>query len=175
MTGQIPVTIISGSLGAGKTTLVNQLLEHADRRIAILINDMGTINIDADLLADSSTLSREGIAELSNGCICCELQDDLETEVRDLAQRYDFDHLVVESSGISEPAPVAQLFTIGDASARYFVDALVTVVDAALLSDVFAGKNHHVRRSQMQLIGRFLIFLLNKSKSAILSSSTNVT
>ncbi len=138
MSTTTPVTIVSGSLGAGKTTLLNHLLSHTDRRLAILVNDMGEVNIDAALL--ESSVSREGIAELSNGCICCELQDDLETEVRALASRYDFDHLVVEASGISEPAPVARLFTVGRAAARYEVDALVTVVDGPLLAETFAGE-----------------------------------
>ena len=140
MDEQTPVTVVSGNLGAGKTTFLNHLLSVADRRIAVLINDMGDVNVDADLIESGTDLAREGIAELSNGCICCELQDDLETEVRRLAQRYDFDHLVVESSGISEPAPVAQLFTTGPASARYTVDALVTVVDARLLAETVAGQ-----------------------------------
>ncbi len=138
MRERTPVTVVSGSLGAGKTTLLNRLLENADRRLAVLVNDMGEVNVDASLLEGG--ISREGIAELSNGCICCELQDDLATEVRGLARRYDFDHLVVESSGISEPAPIAQLFTVGDASARFTVDALVTVVDARLLAETFAGE-----------------------------------
>lgn len=141
MTDRTPVTVVSGSLGAGKTTLLNHLLETADRRLAVLVNDMGEVNVDASLLEGASDLSREGIAELSNGCICCELQDDLETEVRSLARRYDFDHLVVESSGISEPAPVARLFTVGDAAARYEIDSLVTVVDARLLSETVAGES----------------------------------
>ena len=140
MDEQTPVTVVSGNLGAGKTTFLNHLLSVADRRIAVLINDMGDVNVDAELIESGSDLAREGIAELSNGCICCELQDDLDTEVRRLAQRYDFDHLVVESSGISEPAPVAQLFTTGPASARYTVDALVTVVDARLLAETVAGR-----------------------------------
>ena len=139
MHDRIPVTVVSGSLGAGKTTLLNHLLERADRRLAVLVNDMGDVNVDAALL-EGSGLATEGIAELSNGCICCELQDDLESEVRALAGRYDFDHLIVESSGISEPAPVARLFTAGPAAARYEVDALVTVVDATLLSAIVAGE-----------------------------------
>ena len=141
MSDQAPVTVVSGNLGAGKTTFLNHLLSVADRRIAVLINDMGEVNVDADLIESGTDLARAGIAELSNGCICCELQDDLETEVRRLAQRYDFDHLIVESSGISEPAPVARIFTSGAASARYTVDALVTVVDAGLLADTVAGRS----------------------------------
>ena len=141
MADQTPVTIISGSLGAGKTTLLNRLLAHADRRIAVLINDMGDVNVDASLIESDTELAREGVAELSNGCICCELQDDLEAEVRRLAGRYDFDHLIVEASGISEPAPVASLFTAGAAAARYTVDALVTVVDARRLDETVAGRS----------------------------------
>ncbi|TYT61514.1 CobW family GTP-binding protein [Natrialba swarupiae] len=140
--GRIPVTVVSGNLGAGKTTLLNHLLERTDRRIAVLVNDMGDVNVDAALLEDETDLARDGIAELSNGCICCELQDDLETEVRRLARGYDFDQLVVESSGISEPAPVARLFTTGSAAAeRYEVDSLVTVVDASLLLDAVEGQS----------------------------------
>ncbi|MWV39870.1 GTP-binding protein [Natrialba sp. INN-245] len=140
--GRIPVAVVSGNLGAGKTTLLNHLLERTDRRIAVLVNDMGDVNVDAALLEDETDLARDGIAELSNGCICCELQDDLETEVRRLARGYDFDQLVVESSGISEPAPVARLFTTGSAAAeRYEVDSLVTVVDASLLLDAVEGRS----------------------------------
>ena len=131
--GGIPVTVFSGALGAGKTTTLNHLLTSADgRRLAVLVNDMGEVNIDAELLegADVST-AEGGVAELSNGCICCDLRDDLEVAVSRLARRQDFDHLVVESSGISEPAPVARLFTTGPASAPYRLDTLVTVVDAA--------------------------------------------
>ena len=132
MSETIPVTIISGSLGAGKTTLLNHILAEADDRdIAVLVNDMGTVNVDADLVASDSELDvAGGVTELSNGCICCELQDDLETAVVRLAGNRDFDALVVESSGISEPGPVARLFTTESrAAALYRVDALVTVLD----------------------------------------------
>ncbi|SFR32025.1 GTP-binding protein [Halogeometricum limi] len=139
--GTIPVTILSGSLGAGKTTLLNHVLRNAaDRKIAVLVNDMGELNVDAELVSEESELSvADGtVAELSNGCICCELQDDLETAVVRLARERDFDHLVVEPSGISEPAPVARLFTGGSpAAARYDVDAVVAVVDARLFADTF--------------------------------------
>lgn len=138
MADAIPVTILSGALGAGKTTLLNHLLENVDERIAVLVNDMGELNVDAGLIAEGG--STEGIAELSNGCICCELRDDLETAVMRLARSREFDGLVVESSGISEPAPVARLFTTrSKAAAVYDVDALVTVVDAAAFHDLFAG------------------------------------
>ncbi|NHX36260.1 MULTISPECIES: CobW family GTP-binding protein [Halolamina] len=143
MSDRIPVTVLSGSLGAGKTTLLNHLLTNAgDRDIAVLVNDMGDVNVDAELVAEGSeTDVAGGVEELSNGCICCELQDDLETAVVRLARDREFDHLVVESSGISEPAPVARLFTTESAAAaRYRVNGLVTVVDARLFVDTFGGK-----------------------------------
>jgi len=143
MRDTIPVTILSGSLGAGKTTLLNHLLTEAgDRDIAVLVNDMGTVNVDAELIAEGSELDvDDGVAELSNGCICCELQDDLETAVVRLANDRDFDALVVESSGISEPAPVARLFTTESrVAALYRVDTLVTVLDTRLFLDSFAGE-----------------------------------
>ena len=142
MRDAIPVTVLSGSLGAGKTTLLNHLLSsEGDRDVAVLINDMGEVNIDAGLVAEGSEIDVEGgVTELSNGCICCELQDDLETAVVRLAQNREFDALVVESSGISEPAPVARLFTTDSrAAARYRVDALVTVVDSRRFLDTFGG------------------------------------
>ncbi|MEM4780136.1 MAG: GTP-binding protein [Halalkalicoccus sp.] len=139
MTDEIPVTILSGALGAGKTTLLNHLLSNAEERVAVLVNDMGELNVDAELIAEGG--SAEGIAELSNGCICCELQDDLETAVMRLARSREFDHLVVESSGISEPAPVAQLFTTrSKAAAVYRVDTLATVIDAAAFHELFSGE-----------------------------------
>jgi G3E family GTPase len=141
MDDAIPVTILSGSLGAGKTTLVNHLLRTAGREIAVLVNDVGEINVDADLIADGSELDvDDGVAELSNGCICCGLQDDLNTEVVRLARERDFTHLVVEASGISEPAPIARLFTTGSqAAALYEVDTLATVVDAHLFFESFVA------------------------------------
>lgn len=140
--GTIPVTILSGSLGAGKTTLLNHLLTEAgDRRIAVLVNDMGNVNVDAELIAEGSELDvDDGIAELSNGCICCELQDDLETAVVRLAKDQSFDHLVVEPSGISEPAPIARLFTTESrVAARYGVDSIVCVLDTPYFLEMFSG------------------------------------
>ncbi len=137
--GSIPVTILSGNLGAGKTTTLNHLLTESDREIAVLVNDMGTINVDAELIEDGTELSADdGVAELSNGCICCELQGDLRTEVSRLAREWEFDTLVVESSGISEPAPVARLFTTESrVAARYDVDMTVTLVSARQFCDFF--------------------------------------
>jgi len=146
---RIPVTVLSGSLGAGKTTLLNHVLaDTGDRDVAVLVNDMGDVNVDAELVAEGSELDVEdGVAELSNGCICCELQDDLETAVVRLAGDRDFDHLVVESSGISEPAPVARLFTTESrVAAQYRVQSLVTVVDTRLLVDTFGGDGVPQRR-----------------------------
>ncbi|WP_339105815.1 GTP-binding protein [Haloterrigena salinisoli] len=146
---RIPVTILSGSLGAGKTTLLNHLLSNAgERTLAVLVNDMGEVNVDAELVAEGSELELDdGVAELSNGCICCELQDDLETAVVRLARDRSFDHLVVESSGISEPAPVARLFTTESrVAARYDVDTLVTVLDTPAFLEAFAGEGTPERR-----------------------------
>jgi len=149
MSDVIPVTLLSGSLGAGKTTLVNHLLSTANEtELAVLVNDMGSVNVDAELVADGSELDvDDGVAELSNGCICCELQDDLETAVVRLARDRSFDHLVVEPSGISEPAPIARLFTIESrVAALYDVDAVVTVLDTPLFLDQFSDTETPERR-----------------------------
>ncbi|WP_153952461.1 CobW family GTP-binding protein [Halosegnis longus] len=132
----IPVTILSGALGAGKTTTLNHLLENAGgREIAVLVNDMGEVNVDAQLVENQE----DGVAELSNGCICCDLRDDLEVEVSRLAREREFEALVVESSGISEPAPVARLFTTGAASAPYDLDTLATVVNAETFRETLSS------------------------------------
>ena len=144
----IPVTVLCGPLGAGKTTTVNHLLENNDgRSIAVLVNDMGSVNVDADLLSAGTDLAADGgVAELSNGCICCERQDDLETEVARLASEREFESLVVEASGISEPAPIARLFTTGSrAAAAYDLDTMVTVVDAERFLAAF-GDDDRVER-----------------------------
>ena len=149
MSGSIPVTVLSGSLGAGKTTLVNHLLSTAgNRELAVLVNDMGAVNVDAELVAEGSDLDVDGgVTELSNGCICCEKQDDLETAVVRLARERSFDHLVVESSGISEPAPVARLFTTESrVAALYDVDTLVTVLNTPQFLDWFGGDSTPERR-----------------------------
>ncbi len=131
-----PVTVVSGALGAGKTTLLNRLLaDPGDREIAVIVNDMGKVNVDADLLARSSG-DDPNIVDLSNGCICCRLQDDLLTEAARLAETRTFDALVVESSGISEPVPVARTFLEGssesdvDPTDHYRLDTMVTVLDS---------------------------------------------
>lgn len=150
MTGDgIPVTILSGALGAGKTTTLNHLLTNAGgRRIAVLVNDMGEVNVDAQMIENR----QGGVTELSNGCICCDLRDDLEVEVSRLARERDFEYLVVESSGISEPAPVARLFTTGAASAPYDLDTLATLVNAetfrATLAEGDAVETASVQRTR---------------------------
>ncbi|MFB6127474.1 MAG: GTP-binding protein [Halolamina sp.] len=131
-TDEVPMTVLSGPLGAGKTTLVNRLLANpGDRRLAVVVNDMGEINVDAELLAEESD---DGVVDLSNGCICCRLQDDLVTEVSRLAEQREFDYVVVEASGISEPVPIAKALTVGtdDGSLpeRFRLDTTVSVVDA---------------------------------------------
>jgi len=130
-----PVTVLSGALGAGKTTTLNHLLANpGDRKIAVLVNDMGALNVDAELIEAEG----DGITELSNGCICCDLRDDLEIAVSKLARTGEFDQLVVESSGISAPTPVARPFTTGPASAPYRLDTLATVVDATSFRETLA-------------------------------------
>lgn len=132
-----PVTVVSGSLGAGKTTLLNNVLtDPGGRDIAVIVNDMGEMNVDADLLNRSTDSGDSGIVDLSNGCICCRLQDDLLTEAARLAKTRAFDTLLVESSGISEPIPVARTFTEGaadsdiDPTDHYHLDTMVSVIDA---------------------------------------------
>ncbi len=152
VTRKLPVTVLSGFLGAGKTTLMNHILNNREgRRVAVIVNDMSEVNIDADLLRSGGGLSRteERLVEMTNGCICCTLRDDLLKEVRALAEAGRFDYLLIESTGISEPLPVAATFDFRDEDGRSLsdvarLDTMVTVVDAAsLLRDY--GSNDFLR------------------------------
>ena len=154
---KLPVTVLSGFLGAGKTTVLNHILNNRDGlRVAVIVNDMSEVNIDAQLVADGGAeLSRteEQLVEMSNGCICCTLRDDLLDEVRRLSNERRFDYLLIESTGVSEPMPVAETFYFRDELGFSLeevatLDTMVTVVDANNFEQDFGSVDKLTDRGQ---------------------------
>lgn len=148
---KLPVIVLSGFLGAGKTTLLQKLLSKQNSyKIALIVNDMSEINVDANLLGSGTAKiirQEEHIIEMSNGCICCTLREDLLTEVRKIAEAQKFDYLIIESSGISEPMPVAATFHFRDENGKSlsdltYIDNMLTVVDASQFLDQFSSNNY---------------------------------
>ena len=144
----VPITLITGYLGSGKTTLINHILRNAkDHKMAVIVNDIGEVNIDAELIEGTGVVSGkdENLVALSNGCICCTLKKDLITQLADLVKQQRFDHILIEASGICEPVPIAQTITyMENEFARqslprfYYLDAIISVTDALRLKDEFS-------------------------------------
>lgn len=152
---RIPITVLSGYLGSGKTTLMNHLLNNrSGKKYAVIVNDMSELNIDERLIEQNGfSRTDEKLVELSNGCICCTLREDLLEAVQEITNDRELDGIIIESSGISEPIPVAQTFTYADdalgidLTSRVYIDAMVTVVDAyRFLKDFNSGESLHERK-----------------------------
>ena len=148
----VPITLITGYLGSGKTTLINHILRNANNhKIAVIVNDIGEVNIDADLIEANGVVSSkdDNLVALSNGCICCTLKKDLITQLADLVQSEKFDHILIEASGICEPVPIAQTIEYMEAEFEkqhlpkfYTLDAIISVTDALRLRDEFECGDH---------------------------------
>ena len=144
----VPITLITGYLGSGKTTLINHILKNAkNHKMAVIVNDIGEVNIDAELIEGNGVVSGkdENLVALSNGCICCTLKKDLITQLADLVKQERFDHILIEASGICEPVPIAQTITYMENEfvrqnlpKFYYLDAIISVTDALRLRDEFS-------------------------------------
>ncbi len=151
---KLPVTVLAGFLGAGKTSVLNHALNNREgMRVAVIVNDMSEVNIDAGLVASGSSLNRvdEKLVEMTNGCICCTLREDLLVEVGRLAREGRFEYLLIESTGISEPLPVAETFTFADEEGQSLsdvarLDTMVTVVDAATFLEEYRAADDLTER-----------------------------
>ena len=144
----VPITLITGYLGSGKTTLINHILKNAKgHKMAVIVNDIGEVNIDAEFIEGNGVVSSkdDNLVALSNGCICCTLKKDLINQLADLVKQQKYDHILIEASGICEPVPIAQTITYMENEFKaqglprfYYLDAIISVTDALRLRDEFS-------------------------------------